>query len=813
MLKNYLKIAYRNLLKNKVFSLINILGLAIGMTACLLILQYVSFELSYDDFRKPNVYRVVQHRYHNSEKFYQRAQTVPALTPALQQDMPEVVRAARVVGTPPLMSDPVMQIEDRSFHEDNIYFADSSFLNLFSYQLLEGNPDKALTQPNSVVISATMARKYFPHQEALDQVLTFYMGDRGQQKLKVTGIFEDIPENSHLHTNFLISFNSLPWNLDQVWDWGNFYNYVELIPDTDPTAVEAKMPALLDKYIGDVLEEDRKDGYTMEFALQPLQGIHLDSHLVAEAEVNGSRSTVEFLTLIALFILVIAWINYLNLTTAKATERAKEISIRKVAGSSRWQLIGQFMTESLLINLLGAALALTLSQLLLPAFRTFTGSHFSMEFNPSIGWITIVVFVGGALVSGFYPAFVLSSYQPIRVLKGNIKTSAGGLGLRKGLVVVQFAASIALIAGTFVVQKQLSFMRQQDLGLNIDQTLIVKGPGIKDSTYQSRLAFFKQEVKKLPAIRQAGISSSIPGRELSWGRGFYLPEHPENRQDINIIAVDEDFFALYEATFLAGRNFSEEFSSDRETVIFNEEAIRLLGFENAGQAVGQSIIWDESDNDQHTKRIIGVVKDFNQESLHKKVGPMVFALKRYLNAPWAGEYYSLKMATKDYPAALKEVQAVWKQAFNNSPFDYFFLDDFFNVQYQADQQFGKVFSLFAGLAILIACLGLFGLSSYMTLQRTKEIGVRKVLGASVQNIARLLSKDFARLILLASIIILPIIYFGMQQWLENYAFRIEIQWWLLVLPIVLVWSLAFVTIIFQTVKAALANPVKSLRNE
>ena len=812
MFKNYLTIAYRNLLKNKIFSLINILGLAIGMAACLLILQYVSFELSYDDFRKPTIYRISDYGYMHGEMVGRRAQTVPALAPALQRDIPEVVQSARLVHTAPLMSDPVMQVGDRSFHEEKIYFADSSFLNMFSYHMLQGNPDQALTQPSSVVISASMAHKYFPDQDALDQVLTFYMGERGQTLVKVTGVFKDIPENSHLHTDFLISFNSIPWNLDENWDWGNFYNYIEVVPDTDPIVVKNKVATVLEKYRGEILAEWRKGGYTRELDLQPIQRIHLDSNLEAEAEINGNRRTVEFLMLIALFILFIAWINYLNLTTAKSAERAREIGIRKVAGSSRAQLIGQFMTESLLINLLGAALALTLSQLLLPTFRTFTGSHFSTEFNPSIGWIAIAIFLVGALLSGLYPAFVLSSYQPIRVLKGNVKISMHGLGLRKGLVVFQFAASIGLIAGTLAVQQQLNFMRQQDLGLNMDQTLIVKGPGIKDSTYQSQLTFFKNETKKLPAIRQVSVSSSIPGRELSWGRGFYRPAHPENRHSIHIIAVDEDFFDLYEATFLAGRNFSEEFS-DQEAVIFNETAIRLLGFENAESAVQEKVIWDESDNQQFSRQIIGVVKNFNQESLHKEVAPMVFALKRYLNAPWAGEYYSLKMETPDYPAALQQVQAAWEKTFPNSPFDEFFLDEFFNAQYRADQRFGKVFSLFAALAILIACLGLFGLSSYMTLQRTKEIGIRKVLGASIPNIVSLLSREFAILIVMASIIILPIAYFGMQQWLENYAFRIEIRWWLLALPVILVWLLAFVTISFQTVKTALTNPAKSLRYE
>lgn len=815
MLTNYLTIAYRNLRKNKVFSLINILGLAIGMAACLLILRYVSFELSYDDFRRPDIYRLSEHSFMNGETLGQRAQTNPALAPALQRDVPEVVRAARLIHAGPLMSDPVMQVDDRSFHEDNIYFADSSFLSMFSYQMVQGNADQALPQPGSMVVSATVARKYFPDQEAVGQLVTFHRGERGPTPVKVTGVFADIPENSHLHTDFLVSFSSLPgdWNLDENWEWGNFYNYVEVLPGTDPAMLKNKVLAVVEKYIGELLAEYRKAGYTRTWDLQAIQDIHLDSHLEAEAETNGSRRTVEFLTLIACFILIIAWINYLNLTTAKSVERAKEIGIRKVVGSSRKQLMGQFMAESFVINLLAAVLALTLSQLLMPAFYTLTQGHVTTAFRLEVGAAVVGLFVVGTLLSGFYPAWVLSSYQPLRVLRGSVKSSKRGVLLRKGLVIVQFAASIALIAGTLVVQQQLRFMRQQDVGLVLEQTLVVKGPGIKDSTYQQHLTYFKNEVSQLSVVQEVAVSSSVPGRELSWARRFYQPTQPDNQTGATIVAVDEEFLDLYEATFRAGRNFSRAVSSDRGSVIFNETAIRQLGFASAEAAVQQSIIWVEDDDDKHSKTIVGVIKDFNQESLHQAVEPMVFVLKRYLNAPWAGEYYSLKVSTDDYPTALTQIQEQWTQAFPNSPFDYFFLDDYYDRQYRADRQFGSIFSVFAGLAILIACLGLFGLSSYVTLQRTREIGIRKVLGASTQGIVALLSRDFIRLVVVASILILPIIYWVTNDWLENYAYRMEVRWWLLALPVALVWLLALVTVSFQTVKTALANPVDSLRYE
>ncbi|WP_425637887.1 ABC transporter permease [Algoriphagus yeomjeoni] len=811
MFYHYLKIAHRNLWRNKVFSLINIMGLAVGMAACLLIFRYVDFELSYDDFRKPTIYRVSSNAYMNGELVGKRAQTVPALAPAFQRDISEVIHGARIVHTAPLMSDPVFQVGDRSFHEEKIYYADSSFLSMFSYKMLRGDIQTALTQPGSVVLSESVSKKYFPDGDAVGESLNFYMGDRGQTQLLISGVFEDIPNNSHLQTDFLISFISLPWNLNEDWDWGNFYNYIEILPGSDVAIVKQKIHGVLEKYRGETLAEWRKDGYYEEFELQPIQGIHLDSNLEAEAEVNGSRRTVTFLTLIAFFILVIAWINYLNLTTAKAIERAKEIGIRKVVGSNRGQLIVQFLTESCLINLVAALMALLISNLLMTPFHDLTQGHFAKGFDLEMGLGIMGLFLFGILISGLYPAIALS-FQPVQLIKGNLKKTKG-VQLRKALVVFQFAASIALIAGTFGVRKQLDFMQHQDMGLDLGQTLILKGPGIKDSTYQSQLTFFKNEVQMLPEVESVSVSSNIPGQQLSWGRSFYPPANPEFRKGVKIVAVDEDFFELYGSTFLAGRNFSPEITSDRGAVIFNETAIRQLGFNSPEDAVGQTIIWDESDNDQHEKEILGVISDFNQQSLHNEVGPMVFALKEYLNAPWAGEYYSLKITSADYPFALEQIQANWSEAFRGSPFDYFFLDTYFDNQYKSDKQFAKVFSLFAGLAILIACLGLFGLSSYMTLQRTKEIGIRKVLGASVFTIMSLLSREFIGLIGIASIVILPVVWFFMKKWLENFAYQMEFHWWLLALPVVLVWFMALITISFQSIKAALMNPVNSLKSE
>ncbi|HPE77705.1 MAG TPA: ABC transporter permease [Draconibacterium sp.] len=813
MIINYFKIAWRGLLKNKVFSVINIFGLAIGMAACMFILQYVSFEKSYDDFRKQTLYRISDYSYMNGLPAGKRAQTVPSLAPVMKREIPEIEDAARVVHTAPLMSDPVMQTGDRSFHEEKIYYADPSFLSMFSYQMKSGTSEQSLKEPNSVVISESIKQKYFSGEEALGKSLIFHKGERGSEVLTITGVFKDIPQNSHLHTDFLISFNSLPWNLDENWDWGNFYNYIEIQPNANPETVKNKINEVQEKYRGEIFAEWRKGGYTRELNLQPVQGIHLDSHLEAEAEPNGSRRIVELLSIVAFFILAIAWINYINLTTAKSVERAKEIGVRKISGSNRKQLAAQFLTESLLTNSFAALLAFTITWVLEPVLHNLIQISFTTQFDTKISLALILLFLAGVFLSGIYPTFVLSSYQPLQVLRKNFNKSGNGLQLRKALVVFQFAATIILIIVTLTFKKQLNFMQNKDLGINLEKALVVKGPGIKDSTYQEHLSYFKREVTQIPSVKEVSVSSSIPGRELSWGRPFYQSDDPGNKHGINIVAVDEDFLDLYETSFLAGRNFSKENSSDRGALIFNETAIRLLGFRSAEDAVLKNVIWEEGEGDLHSKEIIGVVKDFNQESLQKEVGPIVFALKRYLNAPWAGEYYSMKINAENYPEAMAQIKGKWNEAFPNSPFDYFFLDEFYSRQYKAESQFNLLFGFFSALAIFIASLGLFGLSYFTTIQKIKEIGIRKVNGAKIIEILAMLNKNFVKWMALAFFISVPLAYYAMHKWLENFAYKTTLSWWIFALAGLLALGIALLTVSWQSWRAATRNPVEALRYE
>ncbi|UII28052.1 ABC transporter permease [Fulvivirga maritima] len=795
------------------FSMINVFGLATSMAACLIIFQYVEFEYSYDDFRKPNVYRVFHEGFSYGESLGERAQSSPALSPAYNREIPEVEHAARLIHTDPLMPDPVMQVGENSFHESKIYFADPDFLEMFSYNMRSGNIKNALSNPDHVAISASMAQKYFPFQEPVGKSITLHQGERGSVDLKVSGVFEDIPANSHLHTDFLISFSTIPFNLDENWDWDNFYNYIELRPDADPAIVENKMAATMKKYRGDLMDAWADNGYRSEKHLTQIQNIHLDSHMEEEAEPNGSRQTVNFLMIIACFILVIAWINYLNLTVAKAVERAKEIGVRKVIGSSRRQLIGQFLSESLVVNLLAAAVAVIVSQLLLPGVRSLLGWQFSMHYNFELILIAFAILLAGTFLSGFYPSFILSAYRPLDVLKNKVTSSRGGVKLRKVLVAFQFAASIILIIGTFVVKSQLNFMRERDLGYDPEQMLVVKGPGMQDSTYTKHLSYFKELTNQLSGVKVVARSTDVPGKELSWGRKFYQSATPENKVGLRIVAIDEDFFDAYDMTFQAGRNFDKETATDRAGLIFNEQAIKELGFVSPESAIDQEVVWMENSEDEHQKQVVGVVKDYNQESLHKEVAPMVFVLKRYLNAPWTGEYLSIKLSNSNYLSLTNEIKDNWGKAFPNSPFEYFFLDEHFNQQYKSDQQFSRIFTVFSALAIIIALMGLFGLTSYITLQRTKEIGIRKVLGAKTLQIVKLFTAEYTVIVIVSMLIAMPIAYYFTLQWLSNFAFKANFSvWYFAVLGVVIIVG-TWLIIGLQTLKGASVNPVECLKDE
>ena len=817
MFKNYFKTAYRSLLKNKAFSLLNIFGLAIGMAACFFIFQYVHFETSYDRFHKnaKDLYRVPI-SYSGSFKG-KTASNHPATGPALKAEFPEVVDFARIVRPDLFMNASTVTYKDaqgtvNSFNEDKMYIADQGFLTMFSFPFTEGDPKKALTTTNAVVISKSTALKYFGKENPMGK--TIYLNKNFP--LKVTGVFADVPENSHIRFNLLISFVTLgeKWGYDE-WTWPEFYNYIQLRPGSDPSKLEAKFPALINKYIGAKMKELN---FGCAFHLQPVTDIHLKSDYENEAGINGSDKEIYVLSIIGIFVLLIGWINYINLSTAKSMERAKEVGMRKVVGAGRLQLMFQFIIESFILNFIALCIAALLVLCLFPFFGSFIGKDLRHGLGSGLWqapWFwaaSLAIFIAGSFIVGSYPAFVLSAFRPVLVLKGKFSQSGKGILLRRALVSFQFILSILLIAGTITVYRQLSFMRNQKLGYNKEQLLVVKAPAVYDSTFDQKMKYFTTELRKNPAVLNVGSSSEIPGKSILSRTGAYKSgEDKSHASGCYIMEMDENFLTTFQSGIAAGRDFKAQdtssfFKKEKTRVLINEELARAMGYKDNESALNQDIYFQYGSID-HPGEIIGVVKNYHQRSLKEKYDPIMYVRPAYNY--W--KYFSLQMNTNNLGSSIASIEKLYKQTFLENPFEYFFLNDFFDQQYRSDQRFGRVFGLFTVLAIFISCLGLLGLSSFVVKLRTKEIGVRKVLGASVPSILMLFSKDFIKLVLIASAIAIPVVYFVAKRWLGNYAFRIELSWFIFLLPPILLLVVTLVTIGVQSLKAAVANPVKSLR--
>lgn len=824
MYKNYLNVALRHIKKHKAFAAINGIGLAIGIAACLLILQYVTDELSYDRVPDANrIYRVENNYVRNGELIYESAATFPGVAPAMLKHFPEVEAAARfyhsgreehVVLTYEEAGDPA------TFVERDLLFVDPSFLELFDVNVISGNAATPLHEAGTVVLSRPAARRYFGETDPLGKVLRFNDNALNEHLLTVTGLFEDDGRNRHVYYDILASYKTLytrrpegQTHYEGRWSDYHYYTYVRLRPGADPATIEARMPALLDTYRPDYTEVD-KDGNRVrrnDFSLVPLRDLHLYSHRLNEASVNGNGTLVYFLLIVAIFILLIAWINHINLSTARAVDRAKEVGVRKVIGSSRSQITRQFLFESLVLNLGAVLLALVLVQVAQPYFNALTGTALSLwQWTDPRWWFGMLgIFLLGAFLAGLYPAFMLSSFQPVMVLKGSFRHAAKGTALRKGLVVFQFTTSIALIVGTFAVYRQLDFMMAQDLGFDLERMMIIEKPGRLEqdnAARRQRVETFKQRAAAVPGVRAVAASTIIPGRGIH--RGIVLSRTQNGAIDeirsIERVVVDDGFLTAYDFSFVAGRNFSPDFASDSSAIILNASAVRLLDFATPEAALGQTLY----EFNRQPRQVVGVLADYHHETLRRSYDPMYFVLHPHVNT-----YFSIKLGPGHPAQSIEGVKAAYAAAFPGNPFDYYFLDDLFDQQYRADRQFGGMFRFFAGLAILVACLGLYGLAAFTTLQRSKEIGVRKVLGATLTDILLLVSKDFARLVLLAAVVAVPLAYAGLDHWLAGYAFRIDLRWWLFALPVALVTVLALLTVGTQALKAALVNPVESLRTE
>ena len=810
MFKNYLKTAFRNLIKSKGFSAINIIGLAAGLASCLLIILYVTNELSYDHYNKNmgEIYRIDSDLKFGGHNFI-LASTPDPLGAALKNELPQVKQYVRLRDHGGLL----VKKGNQNIQEDKVILADSTLFDVFTLPMLAGDPRTALVNPNSVVITESTAEKYFPKTSpgaVLGKTLTIY----DTALYKITGIIKDVPDASHFHYDFFVSmYGQLATYEMGQWTSNNFNTYILLDKNADPEKLSGQLDAFVMKYVTpyfktlNINEADfKKQGNYLHYNLMPLSRIHLHSQKDGELEANGNIQYVTIFSIIALFILLIACVNFMNLSTARSAGRAKEVGVRKVLGSLRKNLITQFLSESLLISFLSMILALVIAALLLPFFNTLSGKTFTMNdflspwLLPSL--VVLVIIVG--FLAGIYPAFYLSSFKPVDVLKGRLANGFKSSWLRSGLVVFQFAISIFLIIGTLVIYTQLNFIRNKDIGYNRSQVLIIKNTDAlgKDARV------FKEEALKLSGVENATMTGYLP--TANWRSDS--PLFPEPTMDMkNAIStqmwrVDENYIPTLGMKMAQGRNFSKDFTTDTSAIIINEAFAKLIGFKDA---LNKPLYYmNNFPSTDFTKyNIIGVVKNFNFNTLHDEVTPLVLFLSQQ-NASIA-----FRVNTAHMDQLFASLEKLYKKTAPSQPFAYSFMDADYNKTYLSEQKMGGLSITFSILAIFIACLGLFGLITYAAEQRTKEIGIRKVLGASVSNVTTMLSKDFLRLVLIASLISFPVAWWAMNYWLQSFAYRIEISWWIFLVAGCTAIFIALLTICFKAIRAAMANPVKSLRSE
>ncbi|HEY4874417.1 MAG TPA: ABC transporter permease [Puia sp.] len=807
MFKNYLKVAIRNLWKNKVFSAINIIGLSAGLGVCLLIVLYVVDELSYDKY-VPNadrIYRLDADLYFNGTGFNAAISPDP-LGPTLMRESPQVEQMVRLN----YQGDILVKKDNQNIQDHNSVFADSTFFKVFAIPVIAGNTATALNEPNTMVISETTAKKYFNSTDVVGK--TLYIDNTTY--CKITAVIKDMPSHSHFHFNFIRKRGTQGENAND-WLSNNAHSYILVKPTATRASVQKSVDGIINTYLmrslEDALHTSEKDvqqtGGHFLYHLIPLTDIHLHSDKSYELEANGNINYVYIFSVIAVLILLIACVNFMNLSTARSANRAKEVGIRKVAGSTRSNLIFQFLTESVLLSFFSLLIALGFAILLLPLFNQVSGKEmfvstlFSSWMMPVL--IGLVLIVG--CVAGSYPAFYLSSFQPVQVLKGTIAKGFKSSWLRSSLVVFQFCISIILIVGTIVIYNQLNYIHNRKIGFNRDQVLIIHNAYNLDKQIKP----FRQDLLKISGVENATISGTLPTGSGFNQNGWFRDATLNAKQAIILTEfnVDENYIPTLGMQMDSGRNFSRDFLSDSTAIILNEAAVQLLGFKNP---LNQILYRPWGPNNALKAlpfHVVGVVKDFNYSSMHDKVGPLI--IKK--DEDWGS--IAVRVNSKNIPSVINQIETKWNSMTPGQPFNYTFMDNDFNNIYKAEQQTGKLFITFAVFAIFIACLGLFGLVTYAAEQRTKEIGIRKVLGANVGGIVTMISKDFLKLVLIAAAIAFPIGWWTMNKWLQSFAFRTNISWWIFLLAGLLTIIIALVTVCFQAIKAAVANPVKSLRTE
>lgn len=798
MIKNYLLIALRSFKKNRAYTFLNIFGLTIGISCALIIFLFVYDELTYDHNHQKieSLYRL-NSGYHlpNDGGFEEYAAGGPVIAEMLVKDYPEIKQAVRLI---PLRNKIIQLPGTNERAYETVIAADSNIFKVFSFPLLEGNAETALLEPQTLVLTKSMAKKYFNRTNVVGETLYF---PEDTLTFKITGVMADYPKNTHLKFDLIISMETLKtlhFNMESWWNY-SYYTYLEMNPGVDVNALSEKIKFISRKYIAD--QEDYS-GYKQQYSLIPFADIHLHSNLRSEIEPNSRASYVYIFSIIGIFILLIACINFMNLSTARSAMRAKEIGLRKVAGAYRAQLIGQFLSESVLMTFFATIISLGLVILLLPEINDFTGKNLSLLANPVAGFVVIILAIVVGLLAGSYPSLFLSAFRPIETLKGNFRTGTKGNLLRKSLVVFQFTISIFLISGTLIVYKHLNYLRTLDLGFDKEQ--IVSIPTRNANNAQRDFGVLKNELENIAGVSGVTLSSQIPGVEMGNNVVRIGWDNDAAWSDMRFLTVDEDFLKVYGIEMLEGRSFSKAFPADvNESFMLNESGMRRLGWNSPKEAIGQPLKWQDRKG-----RVIGVVKDFHFMSANVGIEPFIIVM----NKNWSVGYLSAKINGNPFQI-MKQIETVFSNTLVDKIFEYSFLDVNFDRQYESENKFMSIFTFFAGIAIAIACLGLYGLAMFTTEVKFKEIGIRKVLGASIPSLVILLAREFSILVSIGFVIAAPIAYLGMSEWLSSFPYRENINPWLFLLAGFIAFVIAALTVSYQSIKAARVNPVNSLSDQ
>lgn len=805
MLKNYLKIAFRSLLKDKFFSFLNVTGLAIGIACCLLIVTYVRYELSFDKHfeNQENIYRVVIEGRFNGRDFTGVQNPAPA-GPTFLDQIPAVEQKLRFRGT----GDWIVEYQEKVFNEGDLVFTDETFFDVFKVNMIKGNPEEALTRKNHLAMSETMAKKYFGDEDPLGKTLKL----DNAADWTVAGVYEDIPDNTHFHFDFLLSFITRENEYNgQQWLNQNYETYLVLNPNATTADVETQMNdiaiehmgAELKMYLDMTFDQFKAAGNNFRYFLQPLTDVHLKSAGYGGGFEPGSDITYVYIfSAIAAFILVIACINFMNLSTARSANRAKEVGIRKVLGSVRSQLIGQFISESVLITLISGLIGLGLAMLILPFFNNFASREMVIE-----PMQTLPALLTGALLVGFlaglYPAFFLSAFSPVKVLKGNLSMGMKSGGLRKVLVTFQFSISILLIIGTFSILNQLQYIQNKNLGFEKDQVLLIHNSYLLGDN----IAAFENKIDSNPSVSQTSKTWYLP-TSSSRSSTVFFPDAVID-QDKGVVSqnwnVDHDYAEVFGLKMVEGRFFSEDMPTDSMAMVINQTAVKSFGIESLDDAIIGDFNEDGSALDRY--KVVGIFEDFHYESLREEIGPMILRLGQ------SNGYMGIKLNASNYQQVIDEARNSWDEMAPGQPFEYTFLDDRFTNMYTAETQLGDIFLIFAVLAIVIACLGLFGLAAFTAQQKTKEVGIRKVLGASISQLIYIMSREVSVLVLISFVVASAAGWYGVNQWLQGFAYRPPVSIMVFLLAGAGAFVIALLTMSYQSIKVAVANPVKALRNE